>query len=46
VGSFDLEREKRSRFQYQMDEEIQKCKAQTSLERAKLFVFEMKKLLP
>ncbi len=42
---FDFEREKRSKFQYSMDEEIKKSKALTSLERAKRFVFEMKKLL-
>ncbi len=41
----DFEREKRSKFQYQMDEQIKKSKALTSLERAKQFVFEMKKLL-
>lgn len=46
LQSFDLEREKRSHFQYRMDEEIKKAKALTSLERAKKFVFEMKKLLP
>ena len=43
--SFDLERDKRSIFQYQMEEEIKKGKALTSLQRAKIFVFEMKKLL-
>lgn len=45
LQSFDYEREKRSKFQYRMDEEIKKSKALTSLERAKKFVFEMKKLL-
>src|SRR3989338_6698456 len=39
------EREKRSKFQYQMDEQAKRGKAITSLERAKEFVFEMKKLL-
>lgn len=43
--SFDSERDKRSIFQYQMEEEIKKGRALTSLERAKTFVFEMKKLL-
>ena len=42
---FDYEREKRSKFQYQMDEQAKRNKAITSLERAKEFVFEMKKLL-
>lgn len=45
LQSLDLEREKRSKFQYQMDEQIKKSKALTSLERAKQFIFEMKKLL-
>lgn len=45
LESFDFEREKRSKFQYRMDEELKKSKALTSLERAKHFVFEMKKLL-
>lgn len=46
IKSFDFERKKRSIFQYQMDERIKKSKASTSFERAKKFVFEMKKLLP
>ena len=41
----DLEREKRSQFQYQMDEQAKRGKAVTSLQRAKEFTFEMKKLL-
>jgi len=45
LESLDFEREKRSKFQYQMDEKIKKSKALTSLERAKQFVFELKKLL-
>lgn len=45
LESLDLEREKRSKFQYQMDEQVKKSKSLTSLERAKQFVFEMKKLL-
>ena len=45
LQSIDYEREKRSKFQYQMDEQVKKSKALTSLERAKTFVFEMKKLL-
>ena len=45
LQSFEFEREKRSKFQYNMDEEIKKSKALTSLQRAKQFVFEMKKLL-
>lgn len=45
LQSFDFELEKRSKFQYKMDEQIKKSKALTSIERSKLFVFEMKKLL-
>lgn len=45
LQSLDFEREKRSKFQYKMDEQIKKSKALTSLERAKQFVFEFKKLL-
>lgn len=45
LKSFDYEREKRSKFQYQMDEQAKRGRAVTSLERAKAFVFEMKKLL-
>ena len=45
LQSFDFERNKRSKFQYQMDEQIKKGKALTSFERAKKFVFEMNKLL-
>ena len=45
LQSLDFEREKRSKFQYQMDEQAKKSKALTSLERAKQFVFELKKLL-
>ena len=45
ITSFDFEKEKRSKFQYQMSEKIKKNKAVTSLERAKSFSFEMKKLL-
>jgi len=45
LQSLDYEREKRSKFQYQMDEQAKRNKAITSLERAKEFVFEMKKLL-
>ena len=45
VLSFDQERIKRSKLQYEMTEDVKKAKALTSLERAKRFVFEMKKLL-
>jgi len=45
LQSLDFERKKRSKFQYQMDEHIRKSKALTSLDRAKAFTFEMKKLL-
>lgn len=45
IKSFDFEREKRSYFQYEMDEGVKKEKALTSLDRAKQFSLEMKKLL-
>lgn len=45
IQSFDQEMEKRSTFQYESTEEIKRAKAKTSLERAKKFVFEMKRLL-
>ena len=45
ISDFDKEMEKRSLFQYETTEEIKKSKAKTSLERAKRFVFEMKKLI-
>lgn len=41
LQNLDYEREKRSKFQYRMDEELKKGKAITSLERAKSFVFEV-----
>ena len=43
---YSNELQKRSRFQYDMTETIQEQKANTSLKRAKEFMFEMKKLLP
>ena len=45
ISHFDKELDKRSTFQYESTEEIKKAKAETSLKRAKEFVFEMKKLL-
>jgi len=45
IGYFDSERAKRSRFQYGMTENVKNAKAQTSLERAKRFVFEMEKIM-
>ena len=45
IGFYGLEMGKRSRFQYEMAQSIQEQKANTSLGRAKQFVFEMKKLL-
>ncbi len=45
IQSFDWEREKRSQFQYQMDEQIKKEKAITSLNRAVEFLFEIGKLI-
>ncbi len=46
IETYGLELDKRSRFQYKMTESIQEQKANTSLNRAKQFMFEMKKLLP
>jgi len=45
IKNYDFEMNKRSKFQYEMTEEIKEQKARTSLSRAKEFVFEMKKLL-
>jgi uncharacterized protein (UPF0332 family) len=46
VQHFDMEKEKRSIFQYDMTEVVKRSKAETSLKRAKEFVAEMEKLLP
>lgn len=45
IELYGLEMDKRSRFQYEMTESVQEQKANTSLKRAKQFIFEMKKLL-
>lgn len=45
IQSFDLERRKRGVFQYNTSETVKESKANTSLERAKKFIFAMKKLL-
>ena len=45
IESLDFERRKRSRFQYEMTEEVKESRARTSLERAKRFVFELRKFL-
>ena len=45
IQSFDYERKKRSIFQYETTEEVKQEKAKVSLERAKEFVNEMKKLV-
>ena len=45
VESFDYEREKRHRIQYRTVEVEKHSKAKTSLDRAKQFMLEMKKLL-
>lgn len=45
IEDFDKERNKRSRFQYATTETALKSKAQTSIERAKKFVLEMRRLL-
>lgn len=45
LQNYDLERVKRSVFQYESTEEIKAAKAQTSLERAEQFSKEIEKLL-
>jgi len=45
IELYSLELDKRSRFQYNMLEEIKESKAQTSLKRASEFIFELKKLM-
>lgn len=45
INYYELELNKRSRFQYEMTESIKEQKALTSLKRARKFIFEMKKLL-
>ena len=45
ITSFNEERVKRGRIQYNTSEQAKRSKAQTSLERAEKFVFEMEKLL-
>ncbi len=45
IQTFDFERSKRSRIQYETTEEIKQSKAETSFKRAKEFSFEMEKIL-
>ncbi len=45
IESFEFERARRSKFQYELIEEVKRDMANVSLERAKRFVFEMEKLL-
>ncbi len=45
IESYQLELDKRSRFQYNMLEETKEARAQTSLKRASEFLFELKKLM-
>ncbi len=45
LDSYELEKAKRSEFQYETTEEIKETKAKTSLDRAKQFVAVMKKIL-
>lgn len=45
VESYDLELDKRSRFQYNMLEQTKESKAATSLQRAREFLYELKKVL-
>jgi uncharacterized protein (UPF0332 family) len=44
IENFEFEMSKRGRFQYNMTDEVKKGKAETSLKRAKSFIFEMEKL--
>jgi uncharacterized protein (UPF0332 family) len=45
IKSFDWERDKRGRVQYDMTEVVKKCRAEISLGGASTFLFEMEKLL-
>jgi len=45
IEDFSFELDKRGRYQYDMGEEIKRARAETSLKRAKEFIFEMEKLL-
>jgi len=45
IAFYELEMDKRSKFQYEMTENIKEQKALTSLKRAKEFIHEMRKLL-
>lgn len=45
IENYERERDKRSRIQYSTTEQAIEAKARTSLERAKNFCFELKKLL-
>ena len=45
IDSYFHEKTKRSEFQYNMDAELKRTKAETSFKRAKSFVFAMKRLL-
>jgi len=45
VESFDFERSKRSKIQYETTDEIKKSKAKTSLDRAKKFGLEIMRLI-
>jgi len=45
IESFDLERGKRGRLQYELTEEAKHSKAKTSFERAREFLAEMEKLI-
>lgn len=45
VKNFDFEMSKRGRFQYNMNESLKEQYAKTSLERARGFLLEMKKLI-
>jgi uncharacterized protein (UPF0332 family) len=45
ILTLDYERKKRSKFQYEMGIEIKNSRAKTSLNRAKVFILEMNKML-
>ena len=45
ILNYKFELDKRSRFQYEMSDEVKRAKAETSLKRVKEFVFERRKLL-
>ncbi|MEN6592586.1 MAG: hypothetical protein ABFC12_05015 [Methanobacterium sp.] len=44
IGNLELERKKRSKFQYEMTKEVLTGRSETSLKRAKDFLYQIEKL--